>query len=62
VSSKLAQSTPQEVKLQFHLWRNLCLAETSSTATTMAAPKKETNNHQGYKDAFRADEPGRRKQ
>jgi hypothetical protein len=42
--SKLAQRKRQEVKLKFHPWRNLCLAELSSSAA--AADLGE------HKDAF----------
>jgi hypothetical protein len=72
MSSKLAQRTPQKVKLQFHLGETCATPKhrpPSSSTAIMAAPKKERNNHHteiwestiAYKDAFCANEPGRRK-
>jgi hypothetical protein len=69
MSSKLAQRTPQKVKLQFQPWRSLCLAKTLSTIILhchYGSTKKKMNNHHteiwestiSYKDAFRANQTG----
>jgi hypothetical protein len=71
MSSKLAQRIPWEVKLQFHPWRILCLAETSSAIVLRRhhgsarkrdeqPPYRDLGEHHCIQGCFRADELGQR--